>query len=102
MISVSKEKSNNNLLKNKDTQKELQKIQKRFQQLEEKLKISTKKKSPWSRILLYRKFILIQKILNAENYYNQKNIGIKKANVEYETLFEKNNGNGKRGGFKIN
>ena len=83
-------KSNYNSSQNKDAQKELLKIQKRFQQLEQKIEDINKEKNILeSNLALPEIYLDSQKFINAEKMYNQKTTELKKANAEYETLFEK-------------
>ncbi|MEP7229108.1 MAG: ABC-F family ATP-binding cassette domain-containing protein [Ginsengibacter sp.] len=83
-------KSNNTSTPNKEAQKEFQKIQKRFQQLEQTIEILNKEKSVLeSNLSLPEIYSDSQKFMNAEKLYNQKTAELKRANAEYETLFEK-------------
>ncbi len=83
-------KSNNNNSPNRDAQKELQKIQRRFQEIEQKIEnINREKNILESNLALPEIYLDSQKFMNAEKLYNQKNSELKKANAEYETLFEK-------------
>ncbi len=79
-----------NTAQNKEVQKELQKAQRNFQQLEEKIAILTKEKlSLESNLALPEIYLEKQKFVDAENRYQQKSNQLKKANEEYEKLFEK-------------
>ncbi len=79
---------NNSALK--DQQKELQKTQKLFQQLEEKLSTLNKEKlSLEANLALPEIYSDKNKFIDAENKYQQKTEQLKKANEEYEKLFEK-------------
>jgi ATP-binding cassette, subfamily F, member 3 len=86
-----------NLSPNKETQRELQKAQKElqraqklFQQLEEKIVILTKEKLTLEADLALPEIYLEkQRFIDAENRYHLKSDQLKKANLEYETLFEK-------------
>lgn len=83
-------KTNYNSSPNKDVQKELQKIQKRFQQLEQNIEDINKEKNMLeSNLALPEIYLDSKKFITAENLYNQKTAELKKANAEYETLFEK-------------
>ncbi len=83
-------KSNNTSAPNKEAQKEFQKIQKRFQQLEQTIEVLNKEKSVLeSNLALPEIYSDSQKFMNAEKLYNQKTAELKRANAEYETLFEK-------------
>ena len=83
-------KSNNNSSQNKNAQKELQRIQKHFQELEQKIEnISKEKNTLEANLALPEIYLDSQKFMNAEKLYNQKNAELKKANAEYEKLFEK-------------
>ena len=83
-------KSVNNTSVMKEHQKELQKAQKLFQQLEEKIsKLNKEKISLESELALPEIYSDKNKFIDAENKYNQKTEQLKKANEEYERLFEK-------------
>lgn len=84
------EKKLNNHSPNKNLQKELQKAQKNFQLLEEKIAKLTKEKISLENDLASPDIYLEKnKFLEAENKYNEKTLQLKKANEEYEKLFEK-------------
>ncbi len=84
------EKRTNNTSPNKDFQKELQKTQKLFQQLEEKIAELKKEKTVLEADLALPEIYLEkQKFLAAENKYKENSNQLKKANAEYEKLFEK-------------
>ena len=84
------EKRTNNTSPNKDFQKELQKTQKLFQQLEEKIAELNKEKTVLEADLALPEIYLEkQKFLAAENKYKENSNQLKKANAEYEKLFEK-------------
>jgi ATP-binding cassette, subfamily F, member 3 len=71
-------------------QRELQKAQKLFQQLEEKIVTLNKEKSTLeSDLALPEIYLEKQKFIDAENRYQLKSDQLKKANEEYEKLFEK-------------
>lgn len=83
-------KSNNNSLPNKDFQKELQKVQRLFQQLEEKIaKLNKEKIILESDLASPEIYLEKQKFLVAENKYKENSNQLQKANAEYEILFEK-------------
>ena len=83
-------KLNNNSLPNKEVQKELQKAQKLFQQLEEKIAKLTKEKIVLETDLGSPSIYLDkQKFLAAENKYKENTNQLQNANAEYEKLFEK-------------
>ncbi|KAA9036609.1 ABC-F family ATP-binding cassette domain-containing protein [Ginsengibacter hankyongi] len=83
-------KSNNNSSPNKDFQKELQKAQRLFQQLEEKIaKLNKEKITLESDLASPEIYLEKQKFLTAENKYKENSIQLQKATVEYEKLFEK-------------
>jgi ATP-binding cassette subfamily F protein 3 len=89
IVPVSK-KLLNNTSQNKELQKELQKAQKLFQQLEEKIAILNKEKLTLeSNLALPEIYLEKQKFVDAENRYHQKSDQLKTANEEYEKLFEK-------------
>ena len=84
------EKKSNNNFQNQRTSKRTAKSQRNFQQLEEKIANSIKKKQLLKQILLCRKFILINKnLLKPKKIYLNKSDQLQKANEEYEKLFEK-------------
>jgi ATP-binding cassette, subfamily F, member 3 len=88
-ISIEK-KSNNNTSPNKDLQKELQKAQKSFQQLEDKIaKINREKITLESDLASPGIYLEKQKFLETENKYKENLNQLQKANLEYEKLFEK-------------
>ena len=77
----------NNTSQNKEAQKELQKAQKLFQQLEEKIATLNKEKLTLeSDLALPEIYLDKQKFVDAENRYQQKSDQLKKANEEYEKL----------------
>jgi ATP-binding cassette subfamily F protein 3 len=83
-------KSNNNTSPNKELQKELQKAQKLFQQLEDKIAKLNKEKIILEFALASPEIYLEkQKFLIAENKYKENSNQLQKANQEYEKLFEK-------------
>ncbi len=89
-VQPAEKKSNNTSAPNKEAQKEFQKIQKRFQQLEQTIEVLNKEKSVLeSNLALPEIYSDSQKFMNAEKLYNQKTAELKRANSEYETLFEK-------------
>jgi ATP-binding cassette subfamily F protein 3 len=80
--------NNNSILK--EQQKELQKTQRLFQQLEEKIsKLNKEKISLEADLSLPGIYSDKNKFIEAENKYNQKTEQLKKANEEYEKLFER-------------
>jgi len=83
-------KSNNNSSPNKDFQKELQKVQRLFQQLEEKIaKLNKEKITLESDLASPEIYLEKQKFLVAENKYKDNSNQLQKATAEYEKLFEK-------------
>ena len=83
-------KSNNNDSINKEFQKELQKTQKLFQQLEEKIaKLNKEKIALESDLALPDIYLEKEKFLSTENRYKDNSSQLQKANEEYEKLFEK-------------
>ena len=83
-------KSVNNTSPNKEIQKELQKAQKLFQQLEDKIAKLTKEKITLESDLASPEVYLEkEKFLVAEDKYKENSNQLQKANVEYEKLFEK-------------
>ena len=86
---VNKKKADNTS-HNRELQKELQKAQRLFQQLEEKIAKLNKEKFTLENNLALPEFYLDrQKFADAETAYQQKSDQLKKANEEYEKLFEK-------------
>ncbi len=83
-------KAANNISQNKELQKELQKAQKLFQQLEEKTAaLNIEKLKLESNLALPEIYLDRQKFVDAENSYQLKTDQLKKANTEYEKLFDK-------------
>ena len=83
-------KSNNNTSPNKELQKELQKAQKLFQQLEDKIaKLNKEKIILESALASPEIYLEKQKFLIAENKYKENSNQLQKANQDYEKLFEK-------------
>ena len=75
---------------NKETKKELQKQQRIFQQLEEKLATLTKQKSELEAALTDpATYSDKQKFLQAETAYNKAAVELEQANKQYEQVFEK-------------
>jgi ATP-binding cassette subfamily F protein 3 len=87
---VVEKKSNQNNNENKELQKELQRAQKQFQQLEEKIANLNKEKIILENDLaLPGIYVDKQKFTDAEKRYAEKSNQLQKANEEYEELFEK-------------
>ncbi|MEO8860537.1 MAG: ATP-binding cassette domain-containing protein [Ginsengibacter sp.] len=87
---LTEKKSNNTSLPNKELEKELQRAQKNFQQLEDKLaRLNEEKSTLETDLSLPGIYGDKQKFLDAENKYRQKSEQLQKANEEYEKLFEK-------------
>jgi len=83
-------KSSNHNPENRGQQKELQKLKKQFEQLEEKIAKSTEeKKQLEANLALPEIYSDNQKFIEAEKKYTQKAQQLLKDNAEYETLFEK-------------
>jgi ATP-binding cassette subfamily F protein 3 len=88
------QKSNNNPQPaspiNKEHKKELQKQQRIFQQLEEKLALLTKQKNELEAALTDPStYSDKQKFIQAETAYNKAAADLKQLNKEYEQVFEK-------------
>lgn len=84
------EKKNNHQLENREQQKELQKVKRQFEQVEEKVaKMSEEKKKLESDLALPEIYSDKEKFVEAEKKYNQKLKELAKNNDEYEKLFEK-------------
>lgn len=74
----------------KEAKKELQKVQKQFQQLEEKIAILNKKKSELEASLTDPAIYSDKsKFLEAENAYKKAGNELNQSNTEYEKIFEK-------------
>jgi ATP-binding cassette subfamily F protein 3 len=83
-------KSNNNTSINKEQEKELQKAKKSFQQLEENIsKLNLEKARLETNLATPEIYLDRQKFADTENRYKQNSDQLNKANLEYETLFEK-------------
>jgi ATP-binding cassette subfamily F protein 3 len=83
-------KINNDASPNKDLQKEIQKAQKLFQQLEEKIaRLNNEKTALEADLALPENYLEKQKFLVAENKYKENSNQLQKANTDYEKLFEK-------------
>ncbi|HSV10662.1 MAG TPA: ABC-F family ATP-binding cassette domain-containing protein [Hanamia sp.] len=88
--STSIEKKSNNHPENREQQKELLRIKKQFEQLEEKIAKSTEeKKQLEANLALPEIYSDNQKFIEAEKKYTQKAQQLLNDNVEYEKLFEK-------------
>ncbi len=75
---------------NKEHEKELSKVKKQFQQLEEKISRLNSVKSKLEADLATPEIYLDkQKFIDAENRYKQNTVELQKVNKEYESLFEK-------------
>lgn len=84
------EKKLNNNFQNKELQKELQKAQRNFQQLEEKIaKLKKEKDLLETKLASPEIYLDKRKFVEAEKSYLDKSIQLQKANEEYEKLFEK-------------
>jgi ATP-binding cassette subfamily F protein 3 len=87
---VAAEKKPNNHTENRELQKELQKVKKQFEQLEERIARTTEeKKQLEANLALPEIYSDNQKFVAAEKKYNQKLEELSNANAEYEKLFEK-------------
>ena len=75
---------------NKEHKKELQKQQKIFQQLEEKVALLTKQKAELEAALTDpATYSDKQKFLHAESAYNKASLELDQLNKQYEQVFEK-------------
>jgi ATP-binding cassette subfamily F protein 3 len=84
------EKKLNNNFQNKELQKELQKAQRNFQQLEEKIaKLKKEKDLLETKLASPEIYLDKRKFVEAEKSYLDKSIQLQKANEEYEKIFEK-------------
>jgi len=87
---VPEKKSNNQNFEDREQQKELQKVKKQFEQLEEKIAcITEEKKRLESNLALPEIYSDNQKFIEAEKKYNQKLQELGIENTHYEKLFEK-------------
>jgi len=85
-----KKSNNNHISENREMQKDLQKIKKQFELLEEKIARTTEeKKQLEANLSLPEIYSDNQKFIEAEKKYNQKLEQLTTANSEYEKLFEK-------------
>ncbi len=83
-------KSKNLITPDRELQKELQKVKKQFEQLEEKIaKTTEEKKQLEANLSLPEVYSDKQKFSEAEKKYNQKSEQLFAANAAYEELFEK-------------
>jgi ATP-binding cassette, subfamily F, member 3 len=83
-------KQNNRTSESRDQQKELQKLKKQFELLEEEVSKTTKEKKQLEATLaLPEIYSDHEKFTEAEKKYNLKKEQLSKANAEYEKLFEK-------------
>src|SRR6185312_6901210 len=92
-VSVEKKvepKPNNRTSENREQQKELQKLKKQFEQLEERItKVTEEKKQLAATLTMPDIYSDHQKFPEAEKKHNQKKEQLYNANAEYEKLFEK-------------
>ncbi|MDP4283428.1 MAG: ATP-binding cassette domain-containing protein [Bacteroidota bacterium] len=89
-ISATTEKKSNNTSQNKEQEKELQKVKRSFQQLEEKIsKLNLEKTRLEANLATPEIYLDKQKFSDTENRYQQNTTQLTQANLEYETLFEK-------------
>jgi len=87
---ITEKKSNHHNPENREQQKELQKLKKQFEQLEEKIAKGTQeKKQLEANLALPEIYSDNQKFVEAEKKYTQKSQQLLKDNAEYEILFEK-------------
>jgi ATP-binding cassette subfamily F protein 3 len=87
---ATEEKKANNFPANRQHEKELQRVKKQFEQLEEKISVVTQeKKSLEANLALPEIYSDNQKFIEAEKKYNQKLQELSSANADYEALFEK-------------
>ena len=83
-------KSNNHISVDRELQKELQKVKKQFEQLEDKIaKTTREKKELEANLALPEIYSDNRKFIEAEKKYNQKVEQLSAANEEYEEVFEK-------------
>lgn len=87
---VTEKKSNNHISGDRELQKELQKVKKQFEQLEDKIaKAIREKKELEANLALPEIYSDNQKFIEAEKKYNQKVEQLATANEEYEKVFER-------------
>ncbi|MEO6843666.1 MAG: ABC-F family ATP-binding cassette domain-containing protein, partial [Ginsengibacter sp.] len=83
-------KANNRISENREQQKELQKLKKQFEQLEERItKVTEEKKQLEASLAMPDIYSDHKKFTEAEKKYNLKKEQLSSANAEYEKLFEK-------------
>ena len=83
-------KSNNHISVDRELQRELQKVKKQFEQLEDKIaKTTREKKELEANLALPEIYSDNRKFIEAEKKYNQKVEQLSAANEEYEEVFEK-------------
>ena len=88
--SHTEKKLNNHISDDRELQKELQKVKRQFEQLEEKIaKTTEEKKQLEANLSLPEIYSDNNKFIEAEKKYNQKIEQLSNANTEYERLFEK-------------
>jgi ATP-binding cassette subfamily F protein 3 len=89
-IKVEQKNNNQKGSIDKDAKKELQKTQRQFQQLEEKIAVLTKQKSALENALgSHEIYSNNTKFSQTEFDYKKVSQDLEKANAEYETVFEK-------------
>ena len=89
-LAADKRNSNNHTSKERESQKELLRIKKQFEQLEEKISgVTDEKNKLESDLSLPSIYTNNKKFVETENRYQQKSIQLAKDNEEYEKLFEK-------------
>ena len=87
---VNQEKKNNQSNENREQQKELQKVKRQFEQLEEKIaKNKQEKKQLEANLALPEIYSDKTKFLEAEKKYNEKLKELANNNAQYEKLFDK-------------
>ena len=87
---VTEKKSNNHISGDRELQRELQKVKKQFEQLEDKIaKTTQEKKELEANLALPEIYSNNRNFIEAEKKYNQKVEQLSAANEEYEKVFEK-------------
>jgi ATP-binding cassette subfamily F protein 3 len=89
-VEIHAEKKHNHTSQNKEHEKELSKVKKQFQQLEEKISRLTVTKTKLEADLASPDVYLDkEKFIDAESRYKQNTSELQKVNKEYESLFER-------------
>ena len=89
-VHVQNEKKSFHASQNKEHEKELSKVKKQFQQLEEKIsRLNVTKAKLEADLATPEVYLDKEKFIDAENRYKQNTSELQKVNKEYESLFER-------------